>query len=158
MIGEEISDEQFSRLFRLVRIAPLKELAFSEIDLERIQTWTLALLANFSQLEKVEIEQCKFGGNTEARLLKCLQSSFQTLTQIDLKGTPEAKTHLLRPITSESFSDHRSLLPPCLSLLPESRLFPHLGLSTCHNPVRPSAHRINILPSHRQTRRSHGQH
>ncbi|EGT33506.1 hypothetical protein CAEBREN_16873 [Caenorhabditis brenneri] len=99
LINGEVSDEQLARFLQFTKDSPLKELVLTEIDLEQIHTWTLALLAGFRQLEKVEIEECKFGGDTEAKLLRCLQSSFQTLTQIDLKGTPQITDHFSRRIS-----------------------------------------------------------
>lgn len=99
LINGEISDEQLARVLHSTKDAPLKELKLSEIDLERIHTWTLALLAGFNQLENVEIEQCRLGGDTEMKLLRCLQSSFQTLAQIDLKGTPQITDHFSRRIS-----------------------------------------------------------
>uniref|UniRef100_A0A8R1DR42 Uncharacterized protein n=1 Tax=Caenorhabditis japonica TaxID=281687 RepID=A0A8R1DR42_CAEJA len=43
MIGDEISDDQFAHLLQLLKEAPLKELTLSEIDLQRIRSWTLAM-------------------------------------------------------------------------------------------------------------------
>ncbi|ULU01767.1 hypothetical protein L3Y34_001812 [Caenorhabditis briggsae] len=99
MVTGEISDEQLARVLHSTKDAPLKTLNLSEVDLERIHTWTLALIAGFNQLEKVEIEQCRLGGDTEAKLLRCLQSSFQTLSQIDLKGTPQITDNFSRRIS-----------------------------------------------------------
>lgn len=99
LVGDEISDEQLAQLLQLTKNAPLKQLALSEIDLERINTWTLALLAGYDKLEKVEIEGCNLGGDTEAKLLRCFQASFQTLTQIDLKGTSQITDHFSQRVS-----------------------------------------------------------
>uniref|UniRef100_A0A1I7UHF7 LRRCT domain-containing protein n=1 Tax=Caenorhabditis tropicalis TaxID=1561998 RepID=A0A1I7UHF7_9PELO len=99
LINEEISDEQLATFLQFTRNSPLRELVLTEIDLEHIHTWTLALFARFTNLEKVEIDGCKLGNSTEASLLRSLSSSFQTLTQIDLKGTPQITDQFSRRIS-----------------------------------------------------------
>ncbi|EFP09490.1 hypothetical protein CRE_25238 [Caenorhabditis remanei] len=100
----EVPDDFIACVLNCTKDAHLKELVLSDIDLERIHTWTLALLAGFRELEKVEIEACNLGEdasphNTEAKLLRYLQPSFQTLTQIDLKGTPQITDNFSRRIS-----------------------------------------------------------
>ncbi|CAI5445335.1 unnamed protein product [Caenorhabditis angaria] len=98
LVKTRVTDEQISRLFAFCSDAPLKRLALSRCDLINVRPWTLALLAKFDQLEKLEIEDCTFS-ISESMLIRSLSTSFQTLTNIDMRDNKQITDKFARTIS-----------------------------------------------------------
>ncbi|CAD6196355.1 unnamed protein product [Caenorhabditis auriculariae] len=93
-----VSDENIAILLAFFAGAPLKRLALTKCDLANVQPWTLALLAQFNQLEKIEIDGCTFG-IPESLLIRSLSTSFSTLTNIDVKDNKLVTDKFVRAVS-----------------------------------------------------------
>ncbi|CAB3402158.1 unnamed protein product [Caenorhabditis bovis] len=98
LVKTRVSDEQMAVLFALCSSAPLKRLALTECDLANVQPWTLALLAKFDQLEKLEMEGCTFSVS-ESQLIRSLSTSFNTLTNIDFRDNVQITDKFARAVS-----------------------------------------------------------
>ncbi|VDK25852.1 unnamed protein product, partial [Anisakis simplex] len=69
--------------------ATIQQFSLNDIDLTKVQTWTLALIAKFDALQQIALNSCRFPLNKESFICRLLAPSFHSLNAIAITDTDQ---------------------------------------------------------------------
>ncbi|KAK5975308.1 hypothetical protein GCK32_018347, partial [Trichostrongylus colubriformis] len=86
LLRDRIRDSHFHELVTGSADAPLSRLALSNCDLGGVKPWTLAQLAQFSELQELIFDGCVFSVS-ESQLIRGMAPSFGTLSRLEINDS-----------------------------------------------------------------------